>query len=106
MEAIFLCNSILRNRATSQELFHYDVRRIRNTIRITVVVLQKVRIWVMDSGAHIRGGCGGGCDTPPAFQNRSKVGPEKFILDNQFGPRFGPRTSDILDRYIYIIKIN
>ena len=55
-------------------------------------------------GAHIRGGVGG-CDTPPAFQNRSKVGPEQCISDNQFGPRFGPRTSDILDRYIYL-KIN
>jgi hypothetical protein len=47
----------------------------------------------------------GGCDTPPALPNRSKVGPEKCILDNQFGPRFGPRTADILDRYVYIIKI-
>ena len=34
------------------------------------------------------GGVGvcGGCDTSPAFQNRSKVGPEKCISDNQFGP--------------------
>jgi hypothetical protein len=48
VEAIFPCNSILRNRpATSQGLFHYDVGRIRITIRIRVVVLQKVRIWVM-----------------------------------------------------------
>ena len=47
----------------------------------------------------------------PAFQNRSKVGPEKCILDNQFGPRFGPRTSDIpvqavLDRYIYLVFLH
>ena len=35
-------NSILRNRATS-----HDVRRIRITIWIRVLVLQKVRIWVM-----------------------------------------------------------
>ena len=28
-------------------IIHYDVRRIRITIRIRVVVLQKVRIWVM-----------------------------------------------------------
>jgi hypothetical protein len=47
------------------------------------------------------GGCGG-YDTPPAFRNRSKVGPKKCISDNQFGPR----TSDILGRYIYVIKIN
>ena len=44
---------------------------------------------VEQPGAHIRGcvgGGGGGCDTPQAFQNRSKVGPEKCISDNQFGP--------------------
>jgi hypothetical protein len=44
---LFPCNSIQRNRATSQGLFHYDVRRIRITIRIRVVVVQKSRIWVM-----------------------------------------------------------
>jgi hypothetical protein len=47
VEAIFPCNSIQRNGATAQGLFHYDVRRIRITIRIRVAVLQKVRIWVM-----------------------------------------------------------
>ena len=45
---------------------------------------------------------GGGWPLPQLF----KIGPEKCILDNQFGPRSGRRTSDILDRYIYIIKIN
>jgi hypothetical protein len=44
---LFPCNSIRRNRATSQGLFHYDVRRIRITIRIRVEVLLKGRIWVM-----------------------------------------------------------
>ena len=59
-------------------------------------------------GAHIRCVCvcvwggGGGRGTPLAFQNRLKVCPKKCILDNQFGPRFGPRTFNILDRYIYI----
>ena len=45
-------------------------------------------------GPMFTGNCG--CD-----QGRTKC-----ISDNQFSPRFGPRTSDVLDRYIYIIKIN
>ena len=44
---LFLCNSIPRNGATSQGLFHYDVRRIGIIMRIRVVVLRKVRIWLM-----------------------------------------------------------
>jgi hypothetical protein len=39
VEAIFPCNSIPRNRATSQGLFHYDVRRIRITIRMSYICL-------------------------------------------------------------------
>ena len=82
---------------TYKELYHKQlVKYIFNTSSQPIYKLSHSK-----PGAHIRGGVGV-CDTPPAFQNRSKVGPEKCISDNQFGPW----TSDILGRYIYIIKIN